>query len=163
MEVRRETPGIVPNSLARPGDIYVPDYDGPGTHLCIDVIVSSPFTDNNLPPAIVLPGGLTRAAEDQKFDEDQRRRATSAARGRGRGRQPEYTFVPFAVDTGGRLGSQACALLTMWAKAVAEKAGSNRTDPPEDGLNFARTRWIQHLSRVVHAQQASYLLQSSTV
>ena len=162
VEVRKETPGLVPNSNARPGDIYVPDFEGPGTHLCIDFVVASPFCDNNLRSSIVTPGGLTRAAEDGKFQQDQARRATSAARGRGRGRQPDYTFVPFAIDTGGRLGAQACTLLTVLAKTLAERSGTAK-DTPEDGLNFARTRWIQLLSGIVHAQQASYLLQSATV
>ena len=160
-----------PATKARPADIWFPRFHENGDSLAVDVVIRSPFTDTNWEHATSTSGGLTAWAEDEKFRLDNRRRHQAALRQHQQmtedvemavspdsNEEPPLeaytrpcTFVPFAFDVGGRPGVQACACMIELAR-LASKGFD-----PEHPYLFARTKWIQRVSILVHSMQARWL------
>ena len=103
-----EQAGLRPDRT-RPSDLTLLDYDGPGQHLFIDVTVRCPFNATGFTHAL-RPGYQAERGERDKFHADSRSAHPVATHCR---------LVPFAMETGGRLGAHASALLMEWARRAA--------------------------------------------
>ena len=122
----------------------------------MDVVIVSPFNPTNDPKARQR-GGLTRAVEEMKFrQEEKRQKDLAAARPSLRsGASGTYRFVPLAFDINGRPGLQALAVLSELASKDKLWREGHRT------FLHPRARWLQGISAAIHSTTASYLLQAS--
>jgi hypothetical protein len=93
------------------GDVLVSTLDDV---LNIDVVITHPASRTLRSRASKEPGAAARVAEENK----RRDHASGGTRG--------YNFVPFAVETYGRLGHSAISLLRDWAKDAAASGGFER-------------------------------------
>ena len=103
-----EQAGLRPDRT-RPSDLTLFDYDGPGQRLYIDVTVRCPFNATGFAHAL-RPGYRAARGERDKFHADARSAHPVATHCR---------LVPFAMETGGRLGAHASAMLMEWARRAA--------------------------------------------
>jgi hypothetical protein len=94
------------------GDVLVSTLDD---LVNVDITVTHPASATMRGRASKVPGAAAKAAEDSKH------------RSHARDGTSGYRFVPFAVESYGRLGSEAIELLNDWATSAASGGFYNRT------------------------------------
>ena len=101
---------------SRPVDIVVLDFSDADRHLVIDVLVTTVYHNTVLDKVASVPGYAAKLVEDRKFmkDADSPQHVAVATGGR-------HTFVSFAMEDGGRLGTHAHATLKLLAEYVVVK------------------------------------------
>ena len=126
-----EQPDLRPDWTC-PSDLKLLDYDGPGQHLYIDVTVRCPFYSTGFRHAL-RPKFQGAKGEKDKFAADAKSAAPVAAHCR---------MVPFALETGGKMGSHAAALLLEWSQRAT------RQQPHQTPYlrSHLAQRWSQQLS-----------------
>ena len=82
--------------------------------LNVDVVITHPASKTLRGRSSRTPGAAARVAEENK----RRHHAAGGTRG--------YRFVPFAVETYGRLGNAAVEVLADWADAASRAGGFDR-------------------------------------
>jgi len=106
-----EARGLRPGDVSRPGDIVVLDFSDDGRHLVIDGVVTTVYRISVLDKVASIPGYVAKLVEERKFKKDADSPQPDATAAGGR-----HTFVPFAMEDGGRLGAHAHATLNLLAK-----------------------------------------------
>jgi hypothetical protein len=111
-EVRRSRSGA---SQDRHEDVVRLDFMAPHRHFLVDVTITSPSTNINVPhiaTRLPLPGSLALAAQHGKLDADL---PTSASLGTPSVYQSVHEYYPFALEDGGRLAPMAVELVDRMA------------------------------------------------
>ena len=111
-----EMPGLVPGTLSRPADVYIPSWID-GRKVAFDISVVSPTQDAILHRAAETPAA---AIEMRKADKNRRHFDNCSAQG--------IVFVPLVVETFGGWDSEAVKYLKIMAKQNARRWGKNISD-----------------------------------
>jgi hypothetical protein len=85
--------------------VVVPDFFAEGSHMVVDVVVTTFYRNTILRHAALVPGYAAKQAEDRKFQVDRASTQLIAIHG------DPHILVPFAMEDGGRLGAHAFHLL----------------------------------------------------
>ena len=105
-----EARGLHPGDASRPGDRVVQDFSDAGRHLIIDGVVTTVYRSTVIDKVASVPGCAAKLVEDRKFKKNADSPQLVAVAVGGR-----HTFVPFAMEDGGRLGAHAHATLKLLA------------------------------------------------
>jgi len=116
MAVVTEARGLRAADASRPRDVVVPDFFVEGRHQVVDAVVTTLYRTTIRKSAFIVPGFVTKQAQDRKFLAD--RASSQPIAGIHGG--PHF-LVPFAMEYGGRLGTHALALLRALAIVALEK------------------------------------------
>ena len=104
-----EKAGLLPGSLARPGDVYLPRYPGGGpARIALDLAVVSPTQRRYLAAAGIISRAAAAAYSDTKAEHSD---CAAACRERG------IRFVPLVVDTFGGWAPEAETFIVDVARA----------------------------------------------
>ena len=132
---RREVPSLVPDSLSRPADVYLPHWSH-GRPAAVDVTVISPLQCHTLSQSASLQGYALSVAEKRKravHFEDCRRVGVS--------------FLPLAVETLGGWSQDALVFLRAIGRHLASLQGKYLTIFSRDyrllcGASTPRCGWV---------------------
>ena len=114
--ILEESRGVRHGDATSPRDLAVLDFATEGKHLIIDGSVTSLYRNCIISRVAAAPGFAAKQAEDMEFKVD----ADSPTPG-GATNQGCHTFVPFALEDGGRMGANARAALRMLAEYAVSK------------------------------------------
>ena len=128
-----EARGLWDGDATRPRDLVVLDFSEPGRHLVLDGVVMTVYRNSILSKVAAVPGFAAKQVEDTKFKADM---ASAHPISAAYGGWP--TFVPFAMEDGGRIGAHGHAFLRMLtdhavAKGKLTPGPRNATPPPPGG------------------------------
>ena len=111
-----EMPGLVPGSLSRPADVFIPTWTN-GKKLAFDISVVSPTQDAILHRAAQFPAA---AIEMRKASKNHQHFDHCRAQG--------IAFMPLVVETFGGWDDDAVKYLKDMARQCARRWGRNNTD-----------------------------------
>ena len=111
-----EMPGLIPGSLSRPGDVFIPTWIN-GKKVAFDISVVSPTQDAVLHRAAVTPGAAIEM-----------RKATKNSQHFDHCRSQGIDFLPLVVETFGSWDSDAVKCLKDMARHCARRWGKNNPD-----------------------------------
>ena len=111
-----EMPGLVPGSLSRPADVFVPTWVD-GKKMAFDISVVSPTQD-----AILLRAAEIPAAAIEMRKASKNRQHFDHCRSQG------IVFMPLVVETFGGWDSDAVKCLKDMARQCARRWGKNSAD-----------------------------------
>ena len=107
----KEAPHLLPNSAARPGDIFLRHWSR-GKDAALDVTITSPLAASNMQGAAEEAGSSLRKAFERKL-----RGAAEVCREQG------LAFIPVAMETFGGLHTAAIDQLKQLGVALARRTG----------------------------------------
>jgi hypothetical protein len=96
---RKEMPSLIPGSISRPADVFIPSWSA-GKAAAVDVTVVSPLQSSMLRDSAITPGFAVEAAD---------RRKRLAYEGR---LGADLDLIPLAVDTFGRFSDTSITFLS---------------------------------------------------
>ena len=108
---RREVPSLIPGSLSRPADVYLPHWSQ-GRPAALDVTVISPLQHQTLSQAASDRGSALLVAEARK-----RTLHHEGCRAAG------VTFIPLAVETLGGWSRDASLTITAICRHLSNRVG----------------------------------------
>ena len=108
----KETPSLVPNSLSRPADIFLPTWNR-GRSAALDVHVISPLQQLTLNEAASTPGHALRVGVQRKLSSN-----LSACHSVG------IEFIPLVVETLGGLAEDTILTIRSIGQAIGQRVGS---------------------------------------
>ncbi len=112
-----EKSGLLPSTLYRPGDVYLPQYPGGGpARIALDLAVVSPLQRRFLADAGVISRAAAAAYSDTKAE---RHDCAAACRAHG------IRFVPLVTDAFGGWAPEAAAVIGDIARAQAARSGAD--------------------------------------
>jgi hypothetical protein len=91
-------------------DLVAVDFTAPGRHLILDGVVTTVYMNFILSRAAAVPGFAARQVENTKFKADNTLAHPISVAYGGR-----HTFVPFAIEDGGRIAAHGQSVLRMLA------------------------------------------------
>ena len=106
-----ELPNLIPNSLSRPADIYIPTLSH-GHPAAIDVHVISPLQQQTLGEAAATPGHALQVGVQRKLSS-----YLSHCRSAG------LEFIPLVIETLGGLVEDSICTLCSLGRSIALRAG----------------------------------------
>ena len=92
------------------------DFSAPGRHLVLDGVVTTVYRNSILSMVAAVPGFAAKQVEDTKFKADLTSAHPISAAYGGR-----HTFVPFAMEDGGRIRAHGQAVLMMLVEHAVAK------------------------------------------
>ena len=114
--VTMETPGLIPGSGDKPGDVTMTNWHQ-GKTACFDVTAVSPFAESCVTRAATVCGFAAAAAEERKDS-----KAFDKCEAQG------LHFVPLAVEVFGTWGKLACEAFGTLADLAAGRSGRTRAE-----------------------------------
>ena len=103
-----EARGLREGDATRPRDFVVLDFIVLGRHLILNGVVTTVYINSIRSKVAVVPGFAAKKVEDTKFKADLTSAHPVLAPHGGR-----HTFVPFAMEDGGRIGAHGHAVLRI--------------------------------------------------
>ena len=111
----KEVLGLVPSSLARPADVFLPHWYL-GRPAALDVHITSPLQEQTIAEAAFTPGHALQAGVQRKLASN-----LSACRATG------TDFIPLVAETFGGLAEDTVSTVSAIARAISDR--SHATDP----------------------------------
>ena len=108
----KEMPNLIPDSLSRPADVFLPTWSR-GRPAALDVHVISPLQQQTMGEAASTPGHALQVGVQRKLASH-----LSACRSVG------VEFIPFVMETLGGLAEDSIFILRSLGKAIAQRVGS---------------------------------------
>jgi hypothetical protein len=107
--------------VTRQCDIVLLDYYSPEHHLMLDGVITTVYKNTRQGETWEIPGYATKLVEVRKFYADNTSEWHVARIHGGK-----HTFVPFAIEDGGRLGAHAHAFLRTLAERAVRQGQRSR-------------------------------------
>ena len=108
----KEMPNLIPDSLSRPADVFLPTWSR-GRPAALDIHVISPLQQQTMGEAASTPGHALQVGVQRKLASH-----LSACRSVG------VEFIPFVMETLGGLAEDSIFILRSLGKAIAQRVGS---------------------------------------
>ncbi len=136
----KETPGLLPGSQARPGDIFIPCWSL-GRPTAFDVLVISPLQELTIAQAAQTPGHALQVGVQRKLAAN-----LSACRSSG------TDFVPLVAETLGGLAEDTIRTITIISRAIENRCGTSDSTPTTSHLfgRVAIALWRGNASLWLH-------------
>ena len=136
----KETPGLVPGSQARPGDIFLPCWSL-GRPTAFDVHVISPLQELTIAQAAQTPGHALQVGVKRKLTSN-----LSACRSSG------TDFVPLVAETLGGLAEDTISTIQNISRAFDIRCGTTDSSPTSGHLfgRLAIALWRGNASLWLH-------------
>jgi len=130
-----EARGLRVGDATRPGDLVVLDFTELGRHHILDGVVTTVCMNSFMSRVEVVPGLAAKKVEGTKFKAGQISAHPVSSVHEGR-----HTFVPFAIEDGGRIGAHGQDVLRMLVEHVVARGKlpprPRNAAPPHPLLRF---------------------------